>query len=87
MVVLSQLAEVNACDLWEDASHVNYRYCAEKCRMRNEEGTQFLMDGLSHDDTEYMLGEAKEYGCTEEFLAAWESGIEAGGEFVMFYVG
>jgi hypothetical protein len=55
--------------------------------MRNEEGTQFLMDGLSHDDTEYMLGEAKEYGCTEEFLAAWESGIEAGGEFVMFYVG
>lgn len=86
-MLMSQIAEVNANEFWDNQSHVNYRYCAEKCRMKNEEGTQFLMDGLSHGDEEYMLGAAKEYGCTEEFLAAWKRGIEAGGEFVMFYVG
>jgi len=81
MFTITKLVEVNANDLWDTPTHVNARFCGERCRASGSEGSLFLMDGKNYQE---KVEEAKDYGCTSAFIAAYEQAIQMGAELVLF---
>lgn len=82
MFSTSKLIEVNANGLWDEPDHVNARFCQEQNRATGSEGSLFFMDGTNYPE---KLQEAVEFGCTPEFINAYQLALNLGADFVMFF--
>jgi hypothetical protein len=80
----TEVIEINANDLWDHGDHVNARYCFHNARAKDTMGAMFLLDGLSHDDHDYLVEKATKFGCTEDFIKVYKYAMGKG-EFVLFY--
>lgn len=78
---LSHLVEINANRLWDDAQHVNARFCRENHRAEGE--SMFIMDGTNY---EQKIEDAEAFGCTTEFVEAYRTAVEQyKADLVMFH--
>lgn len=83
-MIFSRLVEINANEFWKSENDVNFRFCRDKCRACNEETKLFFMDGTNYWE---QVEEAKDFGCTPEFVAKYKEALENGADFVLFYYG
>jgi hypothetical protein len=66
----SKLVEVNCDHFWRNPEEVNARFCREHGRAVGE--GLYLLDGTNYPET---IDKAAQYGCTSDFLAAYQRAV------------
>lgn len=85
------LASVEASDLFEDES-VDWEFCVERATFQHKspDACEFILhigQDPADDDSYFRakVEEMREFGCTEEFVAAYTAAKEAGAVRVLFW--
>ena len=88
-ITMSQLAEVDASDYFADES-INWQWCCQFATFQHKDACEFVVHiGEASDDLDYAknkVDEMRAFGCTADFIAAYQEAAAAGAVRVLFYV-
>lgn len=88
-MTLSQIAEIDADDFFEDDDSVDWRWCVEHATFKHQEECEFIIHiGDTKDDItlfENTIESMRAFGCTQDFLHCYRAAMEAGAIRVLFY--
>lgn len=87
-VTMSQLAEIDASNFFEDES-INWQWCTQFATFEHREACEFVVHiGNADDDLDYAkhkVEQMREFGCTADFIAAYREAVAGGAVRVLFY--
>ena len=87
-ITMSKLAEIDASDFFEDES-VNWLWCTKFATFEHREACEFVVHiGNADDDLDYAKSKVEQmrsFGCTADFITAYQEAAAAGAVRVMFY--
>lgn len=75
----------------EDGSNVNWAYCRDEATFEHDHACEFILylglddDELLEERMETGLEEAKEAGCTENFLLMLSEAYKTGAKWLLLY--
>ena len=88
-VSMGKLAEIDASGFFENES-VNWRRCTRFATFEHRDACEFVVHiGDADDDLDYAKSKVEQmrrFGCTANFIAAYQAAAAAGAVRVIFFV-
>lgn len=79
------MVEIESSTLFR-GENINWQYCKEHATFAHKEACEFIIHiGDDYDDWNRKIEEMKDYGCTTEFVRAYEDAARMGAVRVLFY--